>query len=174
MKYFTRTLLILFIIFCSTSFAEIKPGPEPNETGELGLIIVASETPEYINEWLSKPPQHGVKIKRLNVAKPDQLIVTAFIVTGMSPNSEGNYEFSVNFYFLDPDNKPIFGERNFAKGKGRHPKKPSFIMADPALDLVLEQSDSEGIYTIVAQVTDIVSGKKADNSYKIRFIKDEL
>ena len=45
-------------------------------------------------------------------------------------------------------------------------------MGDPALDLILEDSDREGIYTIVAQVTNLVAGKNADNSYTIRFIKD--
>jgi len=47
-------------------------------------------------------------------------------------------------------------------------------MGDPALDLILEDSDREGIYTIVAQVTNLVAGKNADNSYTIRFIKDGL
>ncbi|MDH5354445.1 MAG: hypothetical protein OEY09_08395 [Gammaproteobacteria bacterium] len=170
MKFLSGTWLIPIIIWCNASLAEISPGPEPNETGNLGLVIVASETPEYIEEWLSTPSQHGVKIKRLRVAKPNQLIVTAFLVTGTSPNTEGNYQFSVNFYLLGPDEKPIFGQRDYARGKGKHRSKPTFIMADPALDIILEPSDPDGIYTIVAQVTDIVTGKKADAYYKIKFI----
>jgi len=47
-------------------------------------------------------------------------------------------------------------------------------MGDPALDLILEDSDREGIYTIVAQVTNLVAGKNTDNSYTIRVIKDGL
>ena len=174
MKSLAYICQIPIIILCSVSFAEISPGPEPQKTGELGLVIVASETPEYIKEWISTPSKHGVTIKRLRIAKPNQLIVAAFLVTGVSPNSEGNYEFSVNFYFLNPEGKPIFGKRDFAGGKGKHHTKPTFIMADPALDLVLEASDPEGTYTVVAQVTDVVTGKKADSSYKIKFIKHEL
>ena len=174
MKFLLGILLISITIWCNVSFAEISPGPEPKETGNLGLVIVASETPEYIKEWVSTPSQHGVTIKRLRTVKPNQLIVTAFLVTGTSPNSEGNYEFSVNFYLLGPDGKPIFGQRDYARGKGKYQSKPTFIMADPALDIVLESSDLGGIYTIVAQVTDITTGEKADSSYKIKFINNGL
>jgi len=75
---------------------------------------------------------------------------------------------------LGPDGKAVFGERDYARGKGKLHKNPAFIMADPALDLMLESSDPEGFYTIVAQVTDIMTGKKADSSYKMKFIKHEL
>ena len=174
MRFLSSIWLISLIIWCNLSFAEISPGPEPKETGNLGLLIVASETSEYIKEWLTTPSQHGVTIKRLRTAKPNQLIVAAFLVSGISANTDGNYEFSINFYLLGPDKKPIFGQRNYAKGKGKHPSKPTYIMADPALDIVLENSDPAGMYTIVAQVTDIVTGKKASNSYKIKFINNEL
>jgi hypothetical protein len=165
---------LLFTFFCSSSLAEITPGPAAKKTGDLGLVIVASETPDYIKEWLTTPSSHGVTIKRLKTAKPNQLIVTAFLVTGMTANEEGNYEYSVSFYILGPNKKPIFGQRNYAKGKGKLPSKPMLTMADPALDVVLEESDPEGVYTIVAQVQDLVTGKKADDSYKIKFVKSEL
>lgn len=170
-----RIYWVLFIVVWSCSaFAEPMPGPAARKAGDLGLVIVASDTPEYIKEWLTTSSSHGVTIKRLRVAKPDQLIVAAFLVTGMSGDSEGNYEFSVSFYILAPNQKPIFGQRNYAKGKGALPEKPMLTMADPALDIVLENSDQEGVYTIVAQVKDLVTGKKADDSYKIKFIKNEL
>lgn len=170
-----RIYCILFFIFIGgQAFAEITPGPAAKNPGDLGLVIVASETPDYIKEWLTTPPSHGVTIKRLKNAKPEQLIVAAFLITGMSGNKDGNYEFSVSFYILDPNNKPIFGQENYAKGNGKLPAKPMLRMADPALDIVLEESDPEGIYTIVAQVKDLVNGKKADDSYKIEFSKSEL
>jgi len=148
--------------------------PSPNPRGDLGIIIVASDSPGYIHEWLTTPPSHGVTIKRLLVAKPEQLIVSSFLVHGIAPNQAGEYSFSVSFYVLGPDRIPIFGVRDYAKGKGPIPNNPSFIMADPALDIILEESDPPGIYTIVAQVVDITSGKKADASYKIKFIKNAL
>ena len=54
------------------------------------------------------------------------------------------------------------------------PQNPAYIMADPALDIILENSDPPGVYTIVAQVVDIINGKKADAFYKIRFDKNAL
>lgn len=170
-----RIYWFLFIIFWSGSaLAELTPGPTARKPGDLGLIVVASDSPEYIKEWLTTPSSHGVTIKRLKIAKPNQLVVASFLVTGMSGNGEGSYEFSVSFYILDPNQKPIFGQRNYAKGKGKLPEKPMLTMADPALDIVLENSDPEGIYTIVGQVHDLVTGKKADDAYKIKFIKSEL
>jgi hypothetical protein len=148
--------------------------PSPKPEGDINLIIVASGTPEYISEWLSTPSSHGVTIKRLKKAKPNQLIVSSFLISGVTPDKDGNYSFSVSFYILDPNNKPIFGQRDYAKGKGKVPDNPSFIMADPAMDIILEDTDPAGIYSIVAQVTDLVSGKKSDDTYNIEFIKNGL
>jgi hypothetical protein len=140
----------------------------------LGLIIVASDSPKFVEEWVRTPSKHAPKIKRLFDAKPDQLIVTAFIVTGLSANESGHFSFSISFYVLDPNGKQLFGQRNYAKGAGKLPDNPAFIMADPALDLVLEESDPPGVYTIVGQVTDLINGNKTDNYYKITFTKIKL
>ncbi len=63
---------------------------------------------------------------------------------GVSPETMGNLSFSVNYHVLDPNDKAIFGERDYAKSSGTMPKAPAFIMGDPALDLILEDSDPEG------------------------------
>ena len=174
MRFINCIALIATLLFCSASFAELSPGPKPNKAGNIGLVIVASHSPKFIKEWLSTPSQHAVTIQRLKSTKPNQLIVTAFLVTGTSPNSKGDYNFSVSYKLIDPNKKIVFGERNYAKGKSQQPPSPTFIMADPALDIILEQSDPEGVYTIIAQVTDLVSGKKANNEYQINFIKNKL
>lgn len=166
-----RTLSLLLILFSSVAFAEITAGPAAKPQGDLGLVIVASDSPDYIHEWLTTPSQYGVTIKRLKMAKPDQLIVSSFLVTGLSRNEEGRYDFSVSFYVLGPNNKPIFGQRDYAKGSGILPDKPVLVIADPALDIVLENTDPEGKYSIVAKVTDLASGRVADDSYNIVFTK---
>ena len=175
------TAFFIFLIF-TTSFANVNPSPSiktqpiisAKKKGDLGLIIVASDSPKFVEEWVKTPSKHAPKVKRLFDAEPDQLIVTAFIVTGLSANESGQFSFSVSFYVLDPNGKPLFGQRDYAKGAGKLPEDPTFIMADPALDLVLEESDPPGVYTIVGQVTDLINGKKADNFYKITFTKSEL
>ena len=45
-------------------------------------------------------------------------------------------------------------------------------MADPALDIVLEASDAPGIYTIKGVVEDMVSNKKVQSEYSIKFINE--
>jgi len=167
-------VFLALLVWSQAVFAEIIEGPKPNSVGNLELEIVASGTPEYIKEWLSAPSSHGVTIKRIRAVKPEQLIVASFLVSGMSADEEGKYSFSVSMYVLGPDGKPIFGERNYAKGSGILPGKPTYIMADPALDIVLEESDPAGDYIIVAQVEDHVSGAKADCSYLIKLSKSEL
>jgi len=169
-----NTILLITCLISSAVYSEPKSGLSAKQEGDLGLVIVASETPEYITEWLTTPSNHGVTIKRLKTAKPNQLIVSAFLATGLTPDNSGNFSFSVSYYFLNPKDKALFGERDFAKGSGILPKKATFIMADPALDIILEDSDPEGIYTIVAQLKDLVTGKTANCSYDIRFVKNGL
>jgi hypothetical protein len=77
------------------------------------------------------------------------------------------------FSLIGPDKKEVFGQRNFAIGKGKAPKNPTFVMADPALDIVLEHSDAPGVYTIIGVVEDIVSNKKVRSEYKIQFINNK-
>lgn len=180
----TKIAIITFTILICTisSFAKvnlessqkIQPMPSARQAGDLGLLIVASDSPKFVEEWVKTPPKHAPRIKRIFSAKPDQLIVSAFLVTGLSANESGQFSFSVSFYVLAPNGKPLFGQRDYARGAGKLPENPTFIMADPALDLVLEKSDPEGVYTIVGQVTDLVTGKKTDNFYKITFYQKRV
>ena len=174
MKFLTSATFIVILLWSSLSFADLSPGPKPNKAGNIGVVIVASHSPKFIKEWLTTPSDHAVTIKRLKSSKPNQLIVTAFLVTGTSPDSNGNCNFSVSYKLIDPNKKIVFGKRNYAGGKLKQPSKPTFTMADPALDIILEPSDPEGVYTIIAQVTDLVSGKKSTNEYKINFVKNKL
>jgi len=90
-------LVFIVLLYCSVSIAKVTPMPSPNEKGNLGLIIVASDSPKFINEWVSTPSEHAPTIKRIFNAKPEQLIVSVFLVTGLSANESGEYSFSVSF-----------------------------------------------------------------------------
>lgn len=166
-----RWICMLLALLSLEVHAALVQGPEPKQPGDLAVVIVASDSPDYVKNWVATKPSAPITIKRLKVAKPDQLIVAAFLVTGFSANSEHQYSFRVSWYLLKPDGKPLGGERNYATGKGLAPPNATFVMANPALDIVLEASDPEGTYTLVAQAEDMVSGKKADSSYEIKFIK---
>lgn len=171
MNYFIKLLFSLAFLITPIVQAEINKGPEPNAPGDINIVVVASHSPAYIKEWISTPPKHGVTIKRLKSVRPNQLAVTAFLVSGMSPDNNGRYKFSVSFKLFGPDGKIIFGENGFAKGEGKLPENPSYIMADPALDIVLESTDPEGEYTVVGIVHDQISNKTAEHSYKLTLVK---
>lgn len=164
-------LILGSIVFCSLSQGQFLPGAKARLPGDLELIIVASGTAGYIQEWLKTPAKHGVTIKRLKVAKSNQLIVIAFLMTGLTGDAEGDYKYTVNSYILGPDGKPIWGERDYAAGQGTLPNTPAIIMADPALDLILDSTDPVGKYSVFAELTDHVSGEKATSRYTILFKK---
>jgi len=166
--------LLLALSCCSIANAEKTLGPEPKVLGDLGLVIVASGSPDYIKEWLNTKPSRGVTIKRLKVAQPEQLIITSFLVTGFTPDQNGNISLLVSFALLDPNGKEVFSQHHYAKVSGKAPENPSYIMADPALDIVLEKSDPEGEYTIIGIVEDLVSNKFARSSYKIKLVKKSV
>ena len=167
-------VLLLAMSFISAANAEKTLGPEPKVMGDLSLLIVASDSPDYVKEWVSTPPSHSVTIKRLKVAQPEQLIVTSFLVTGFTPDINGNISLLVSFALLDPNGKEIFSERHYAKASGKAPDNPSYIMIDPALDIVLEKTDPEGEYTIIGIVEDLVSKKHKKDRYKIKFVKKSI
>lgn len=164
-------LILTNIFFFTVAQAEVTLGPNPNKDGDLGLVIVAAQTPEYIKEWVATPSDHAVTINRLTEAKPDQLIVTSFLVTGFTSGTDGNFRCNVSFALIGPDGKEVFGHKDYAKAKGKAPGKATFVMADPALDIVLEQSDLAGVYTIIGVVEDEISKKSARSEYKIKFTK---
>ena len=166
-------IVLIIAVLSSGVFADTVPGPKAEPAGNLKLIIVASSDPNYIKEWTSTPSSQAVTIKRLKRAIPNQLIVTAFLATGLTSDPTGEYRFSISYYFLDPHGEPLFGDRDYSKGIGLLPENPTLIMGDPALDIVIESSDPEGVYTIVAQIHDLVSGKKASDNYEIYFDKSE-
>jgi len=145
--------------------------PEPNTAGELDLLIVASESPNQIQEWLSGSPDLRTSLQIIKTARPDEVINTSFLVTGMTSDSNGNYAVEVSFTLLDPSGKPVLSERNFAKTSGRAPSAPTFIMADPELAFTLDEFDPVGEYTIIGIVEDLINNKMARTSLRIALEK---
>lgn len=167
-------VVLLLLLFSGVSLAEIVKGPSPSEPGDIAVEIVASGSPEYVERWNSTPSVEAQTITRLKQSAPEQLIVISFLVSGMTGNSERKYSFSVSMYVEDPNGKLVLGQRDFARGQGEYFVNPAFIMANPALDLILEESDPLGTYKVFAQVTDLVSGERATSIYEIDFVKEGL
>jgi hypothetical protein len=162
---FIWTLILISSSAHADSEKNVTPSPKP--IGDLALTIVASASPDFINQWLKTSPEKPVTIKRLKKAKPNQLIVSAFLVSGLSADSKGNYNFSVSFTLCDQNGKTMFEQNDYAKGKGVLPSFPTFIMGNPALDITFENSDPAGLYLLTGIVTDLVNQKTATDRYII-------
>jgi hypothetical protein len=142
-------------------------GPEPKAEGDLSLLIVTSDSPDHAQEWLEAPPGRRISLKLLKTAKPDQEIITSFLVTGVTSDINGDYSFVVSFTLLDPYGKVVFGKRNYAKASGKAPVNPAFMIAEPALGIVLDGTDPLGDYKIIGIVEDLANNKIFRTSQKI-------
>ena len=155
------------LIFATTAGYAV----EPNSPGNLGVIVALGESPQYIQRWVSTPAQDGAPIPRLSTIRLGQTGYAAFIVSGVSPSSNGQFSFSVSWKLFGPDGKLVFEQKDYAKQAGNIHTKPAFYMADPALDVVLEESDPEGEYILEAVVLEHGTGKTASGQRRFKFTK---
>ena len=169
-KIFALVLLSVFI----ATFAQSKtPWPPPSQPGNLNITVVASDSPQYLHDWVDPAKHNKVTIRRINKIKAEQIAYCGFLISGLTPSPapDSSVYFSVGFKFYGPDGSLVFEQPIYTQGKMNDPQKPTYIMADPALDLIMEKSDPVGIYTIVGIVTDLVTKQKATGSYKLSLIK---
>ena len=141
--------------------------PEPKAEGDLKLVIVTSDSPDHAREWLNAPPDRKISLKRLKMTKADQDIFTSFLVTGITPDIDGNFSYEISFTLLDASGKPVENRRHYSKTAGKAPTYPAFIMSEPELALVLGSSDPIGDYTIIGIVEDLTNNKIVRNSIRI-------
>lgn len=160
----------ILVVFAATLTPKTLTNIPVHKPGDLGLIIAVTDDLESIQAWMSTPAKQPVTIKRIKEIQSGKMAHIIFIATGLSPDSKGMYGFSVNFYILGPDQKPIYGEKDFAKGIGALNPNPALYLGDQVFDLTFEQADPKGIYQVVAQITDQVSGKMTDASYPLEHI----
>ena len=141
--------------------------PEPKAAGDLNLVIVTSDSPDHALEWLQAPPSPKISLELMKTAKPDQEINTSFLVTGLTPDIDGNFSCVISFVLLDPSGKPMENHRQYAKAAGKAPTHPAFIMAGPELVLILDSSDPIGDYTVIGIVEDLANNKIVRSSQRI-------
>lgn len=138
----------------------------PRNTGNLAVAIVVSDKPDYLKQLMAPPdPAHPFELVKLKKAKPGQKLYISFLVTGIYLGLREEFDYKVSFYVHGPDGKPVFGQRNFASGHGKHPKKPAIYLAEPILQLTFGPEHPPGTYRIVARVEDQTNGQRAKNSY---------
>ncbi|GAA5006033.1 hypothetical protein GCM10023206_11260 [Acinetobacter puyangensis] len=171
MRFFRTYIISLCFYFIFYSHVQAQPSVVATDQGDLKLIIVTSDSTDNIKKWFTTNNQDLI-LHRIFVIKPNQLTTTTFLVTGLSVDEKNHYHFIINVYVLNSNNEPIWGEMNYANGQGILANEKGIVIADPALDFMLDETDPIGTYTIVAQVTDVITGKKAESSYNLTLEKE--
>ncbi|MBU0481241.1 MAG: AMIN domain-containing protein [Proteobacteria bacterium] len=141
--------------------------PEPKVAGDLMLLIVTSDSPDYAREWLNAPSDQKKGLKLLKEVKPNQETSTSFLVTGLTPDSDGNFSYVISIVLLDPFGKPMVNQPRYANVAGRAPAQPAFVLTEPELALILDNSDPVGDYKMIGIVQDLISNKVGRSSTKI-------
>lgn len=166
------TVLFITLTFFSTANADIIPAPRPKPAGDLDVLIVVSDSPDYVDEWLKRSSfGRADTIKRLDVAQQEQLIAVSFLVSGFTADKNGEISILFSFAVLDPNGNAIFNQRHYAEVSQKAPKNPSFIKSGQDLTLTLDTSDPQGTYTIICIAEDQVKNKAARCSYKMKLVK---
>jgi hypothetical protein len=158
---------MLYLFSCPNLGAEELSKPSAI-TNKLDLIIAASDTPEFINKWWRPPPVKNLHVPDIKETQPGKLVIFSFLITGFTPNAEGDFAVNVSFSLISPNNTEIISEKNYATGRGKAKEFPTYIMANPALDIKFDIIDPLGEYTLIVIVEDLVSNTKTNREYKIK------
>ncbi|OEU62618.1 MAG: hypothetical protein BA870_04675 [Desulfuromonadales bacterium C00003094] len=136
-------------------------------------MVVASESDQYLKDWVKPSMANRVIISRVTKVRPEQVAYCGFIITGLTPSPEPKsaIQYSVGFRLIGPSGKVLFQVPDYTRGQLNNPKKPALVMADPALDLVLEATDPAGIYRLEAVATDLVTKERTVGSYELTLVK---
>lgn len=82
MKLLTIGILLFLLPF--NVCAELTPGPKAQSAGDLAILVTASDSLKYIQDWVSTSSEKPITIRRITEIKPEQLAYCAFLVTGLT------------------------------------------------------------------------------------------
>ncbi len=165
------TLLIGILISVSNSAGQdSRQLVNPASQGSLELIIGAGDSPSYIEEWIRTRSDTPARVQRIKETSVEKTVYLGFIITGYAVEQASNMNCLVDVKIYSPDGTLLFDLKNYSKAKRRVSNK-GFVMADPALDFTLEQSDPAGKYRIEGTVKDQIADKRATSTYEIELKK---
>ena len=163
-------LLALFSI-CFVPISSAEQLHSASDQGQLSIEIVVSPTKDFIREWSALPATKAIHVSRVRTVSRDQTVYVAFLISGFSADEKQAYNFSVSYRLLRADGSVVAEEKDYAAGNRQMPKRPAFVMANPALDLTLDSTDRYGKYTLEATVEDKAAGKSSTAAYKFDLVK---
>ncbi|OGX34252.1 MAG: hypothetical protein A3I43_04265 [Omnitrophica WOR_2 bacterium RIFCSPLOWO2_02_FULL_50_19] len=168
-----KTKKVALIITAALLMSSLKVFAfDPSPAGKLEVMVAVSASPEYIKEWTASHYNQPITIKTVGEIKQNQVVYASAIVSGFGVTEKGGVDLSGDFILLDPNGKMSLEQKDIFHVKMEKGQAPGgFIMLDPALDLMVEESDPEGVYILKAVVRDNVLGKTASGEYKLSYKK---
>ena len=97
----------------------------------------------------------------------------SFFVQGFSTDSTGAYNLSADIKLSDPQGKVVFEEKNYATAKGSISQSQKMIILDSSFDLVFDETDLIGMYTLEIHVKDYLNGDRATTKTTILLFDSE-
>jgi len=143
---------------------------DPNSPGELKVDVVASNSPEYVQQWVNTSFKEVIHIKPAKEVIPEQTIYVAVIVTGYEINDNGTVNLTGDFALQNPDGTLMFNEKNAFMYKRPITHQKGFVMMNPVINLTLENKDQRGIYIFKAFVKDNICQKTAVGEYTFTLV----
>jgi hypothetical protein len=98
---------------------------------------------------------------RIHSARRNQLVHAGFIITGYSQDEHDRVNYEVDVTITDPKGKLVMERRPHATSRRQVVGKPGLLLADQILDLMVEEGDPLGRYTIRAVVRDEIAHREA-------------
>jgi hypothetical protein len=166
---FSKTPLIAALLAVSVASA---PGTaaelmKPRESGDLVVVVAAADSPDYIREWMETRFEDSPRLERLNETAIGEWLYISFLVTGLTPSAEAAYDFTVGYRLLRPDGSILFDEPAQATNRSKGTARRGWVMSDPALDLLFDETDPPGRYTLEVRVRDNIAGAEATTTHII-------
>lgn len=138
---------------------------------QLQVIIVASLSPNFINEWMGSGFSHVPGVKIVKEIERNQEYYEGVIVGGYGVDAAGRIDLIGDYIVLDPNGKEIVNNKSALKVKVDKEGQPGgFLMMSPYIKVMFDDSeplDPLGSYTIKAVVTDNILHKTVIGEYKI-------
>jgi hypothetical protein len=142
--------------------------------GQLEAIVAVSDSADFIKEWVGASYSYAPHIKTIREIERNKTFYVAVIASGYGVDKQGKVDLVGNFILSGPDGKMVFEDKNKLKIKIEKGGSPGgFLMFNATFDIVLEDSDSLGTYTIKTVVTDNILNKEVIKEYRI-ILKEEV
>ncbi len=168
-----KNLKLFLLIFTISVISSSNLFAEDSETkNELKVEIIVSGSPSFITEWIGSSYSHSPRITRIKEIEQEKMFYMAVVVGGYSLGDNSSTDITGDFMLLKPDGSVSLENKNIFKHKVEMEQNHTagFIMLDPTLDIVLEEGDPQGFYTIKITVHDNVLDKESTNEYRLKLI----